>query len=195
VIEPALPPALTPLPEPAPIPSPPSQTGSTLDLVNASVRAVKASDGGQGAFIFLEPADAAFLNLATPVAYASGTLHVQIQVGARPSTEPVSLQFCIVPGDFTVVSPLCTDTSTLLLPTSGTISTSVPMTRLEDGAVDWRQGISQLLVVLRDGLGRPLDDRYTRESDGSPIDLGPYFPLQLTVRAALVAPGGAFSGW
>jgi len=166
-----------------------------LNLANTSVRATKASDGGQGAFIFLAPATAATGNLSEPVTYGTGTLHVQVQVGDRPSTEPVSLQFCIVPGDFSVVSPLCTDTSALLLPTSGTVSTSVPMPRLMDGNVDWNQGISQLLVVLRDGLGRPLDDRYTREADGTPIDLGPYFPLELRVRAALVPPGSTFQGW
>jgi hypothetical protein len=166
-----------------------------LNLANTSVRATKASDGGQGAFIFLPPATAATGNLSEPITYGTGTLHVQVQVGDRPSTEPVSLQFCIVPGDFSVVSPLCTDTSALLLPTSGTVSTSVPMPRLMDGAVDWNQGISQLLVVLRDGLGRPLDDRYTREADGTPIDLEPYFPLELRVRAALVPPGSTFQGW
>ena len=164
-------------------------------MADTDLRATKASDGGQGAFIFLAPTSEAGRSLSEPIAYGAGTLEVEVLVGSRPSTEPVSVQFCIVPGDFSVVSPLCTGTSALLLPTSGTVSTSVPLPSLMDGDVDWNQGISQLLVVLRDGLGRPLDDRYTREADGSPIDLTPYFPLQLRVRAALVPPGSTFGGW
>ncbi len=159
------------------------------------MRAVKASEGGQGAFIFLAPAAAAGADLAEPVGYGTGTLHVRVDVGDRPSTEPVALQFCIVPGDFSVVSPICTDASALLLPTSGAITTSVRLGNIMSTEVDWSQGISQLLVVLRDGLGRPLDDRYTRESDGTPINLAPYFPLNLRVRAALAAPGTPFGGW
>lgn len=196
-----------PEPEPAPTPTPPQPVtpsepapapapgGPALALTDASFTATRASEGGQGAFVFLTPESAAVRNLRTPVPYGEGTLHVQIQVGERPSTEPVSLQFCIVPADLTVVSPLCTGTSSLILPTSGTIATSVPVASLGGGEVDWSQGISQLLVVLRDGLGRPLDDRYTREADGTAIDLAPYFPLQLRVRAALVPPGASFGGW
>lgn len=195
-------PAPLPTPEPTPVPAPepepqpdPAPGGSTLALTDVQLTASRASEGGQGAFVFLAPQTAANRNLRTPVAYGSGTLHVQVQVGSRPTTEPVALQFCIVPADFSVVSPLCTDTSALLLPTSGTVTATALLTDLSAGEVDWSQGISQLLVVLRDGLGRPLDDRYTREADGSPIDLTPYFPLELHVRAALVPPGGSFAGW
>ena len=193
--EPAPTPAPSPTPSPAPSPQIGSATGPTLELVDTSVRASKASSGGQGAFIFLAPELAPGISLSDPVSYGTGTLHVQVQVGSRPSAEPVSVQFCIVPGDFSVVSPLCTDASAMVLPSSGSVSTSVPLSGLSGGDVDWSQGVSQLLVVLRDATGRPLDDRYTREADGSPIDLTPYFPMELRVRAALVAPGSTFGGW
>lgn len=186
----------SPAPAPSPTPSPPAAPGPQLTLADAAVTAAAASHGGNGAFIFLNVPAAARSDLAAPVDYGSGTLHVRVQVGTRPSAEPVLLQFCLVAGGVDAGSPMCTAGGALPLPASGAVNLAVPVAELAEGAnVDWRQGVSQLLVVLRDARGRPLDDRYTRTEEGTPIDLAPYYPIDMRVQAVLVPPGASFSGW
>lgn len=170
--------------------------GPQLTLLDDTLTARGAQAGGQGAFIFLPSPSGAGGNLVEPYDYGNGTLHLRVGVETRPSSEPVQLQVCLVPGDVSVISPACSDTSQIMLPGSGTVETSIAVAQLASGgAIDWGRGIAQILLVLRDDRGRPLDDRYTRGDDGRPLDLTPYYPMTLRVEAQLVPAGATFSGW
>lgn len=189
-----------PEPEPAPTPEPTPTVvatgGPQLTLLADTLTARGAQAGGQGAFVFLPSPAAASGNLVDPYDYGNGTLYMRVEVESRPSSLPVQLQLCLVPGDVSVISPACSDTSQLVLPSDGVVESSIAVSQLASGgAIDWRRGVSQVLLVLRDEQGRPLDDRYTRGDDGRPLDLSPYYPMTLRVSAVLVPAGGSFSGW
>lgn len=192
---PAPTPAPTPIPTPTPTPAPRPSTGQ-ISLFDGSLTATSVADGGQGAFVFLDPSTLAGAAVAAATDVASGALHVRVDVSAQPSTEPAQLQVCLVPADTTVVSPPCTDSTRLVVRGSGTVSATFPMQSLaSDELIDWTKGLSRLLLVLRDDASRPLDERYTRAADGTPIDLSPYYPMTLRLRVVLVPVGGAFAGW
>ncbi|HRQ10483.1 MAG TPA: hypothetical protein PLG36_05625, partial [Trueperaceae bacterium] len=152
--------------------------------------------GGQGAFVFLDPTAAAGEAVARAGGIADGSLHVRVDVSSKPSSKPVQLQLCLVPGDLSVTSPPCTDATKMVVTGTGTVNATFQMASLSSGeGVDWSKGLSRLLLVLRDDASRPLDERYTRTPDGTPIDLTPYYPMTLRLRLALVPAGGSFSGW
>ncbi len=191
-----------PIPEPTPPPKPPAAPpvvatgGPQLTLLADTLTARGAQAGGQGAFVFLPSPAGAGGNLVEPHDYGNGTLYLRVVVESRPSSQPVMLQLCLVPGDVSVISPACSDTSQLVLPASGAVETSIAVSQLASGgSIDWSRGVAQVLLVLRDDQGRPLDDRYTRGDDGRPLDLSPYYPMTLKVNAVLVPAGGSFSGW
>ncbi len=182
-------------PEPEPEPEP-AATGATLALLDATISPRAAEVGGQGAFTFIEAPAAAVGNLESPVAYGQGTLHLQVQMLEKPTDDPVYVQFCIVPDDIITVSPACSDASRVRLDSEGTVEVSQSVTGLDGaGDVDWSQGLAQVLVVLRDAGGRPLDPRYAYDDRGRPLDVAAYYPMSLHVRAAIVPAGGTFGGW
>lgn len=182
-------------PEPEPEPEP-AATGATLALLDATISPRAAEVGGQGAFTFVEAPAAAVGNLEDPVAYGEGTLHLQVQMLEKPTDDPVYVQFCVVPDDIITVSPACSDASRVRLDSEGTVEVSQSVTGLDGaGDVDWSQGLAQVLVVLRDAGGRPLDPRYAYDDRGQPLDVAAYYPMSLHVRAAIVPAGGTFGGW
>lgn len=199
--EPAPAPAPTPTPTPAPTPAPtptpsPAAPSGQVTLFDGTVTASSVSGGGQGAFVFLDPAAGASTRLAAAQGVAGGALFVRADVSAKPSGAPMQLQLCLVPGDDTVVSPPCTDATRLVVTGTGAFSASFDMGGLASGAgVDWSQGLDRLLLVLRDDASRPLDERYTRGPDGTPIDLAPYYPVTMRLRLVLVPAGSVFAGW
>ncbi len=135
-------------------------------------------------------------NLDEPYDYGQGTLHVQVEVLDKPTDDPIYMQVCLVPDDIITVSPACSEASRVRLSNEGVITASQSVSALDGAAaIDWSQGMSQLLVVLRDTQGRPLDSRYAFDENGQPLDVEAYYPMDLRVRAALVPAGGAFSGW
>ncbi len=146
--------------------------------------------------MFLDPTAAAGEAVARAGGIADGSLHVRVDVSSKPSSKPVQLQLCLVPGDLSVTSPPCTDATKMVVTGTGTVNATFQMASLSSGeGVDWSKGLSRLLLVLRDDASRPLDERYTRTPDGTPIDLTPYYPMTLRLRLALVPAGGSFSGW
>ena len=185
-----------PEPEPEPEPEPAAAGGPVLALLDATISPRAAEAGGEGAFTFMEAPAAAVGNLEAPVAYGQGTLHLQVQLIEKPTDEPVFVQFCVVPDDIITVSPACSDASRARLDSEGVVEISQSVTGLDGaGAVDWSQGLAQVLVVLRDEGGRPLDPRYAYDEQGRPLDVSAYYPMSLHVRAAIVPAGGSFGGW
>lgn len=175
---------------------PAAAAGPTLSLLDTTITPRAPETGGEGAFTFMPAPAAAVGNLDEPYDYAHGTLYLQVEVLDRPTDDPVFVQLCLVPDDLITVSPACSDASRVRLPSSGVVSATQSVTGLDGAAgVDWSQGMAQLIVVLRDTEGRPLDSRYALDTNGRPLDVTAYYPMNLRVRAALVPPGGTFSGW
>ena len=189
------PPAPEPQPEPAPAPEPTSQAAaaaSWLVVIDTVVEHRAASEGGAGAFTFL---DARHLDRDLG-AFAGGTLHVRLDVRSKPTDEPVRYQLCVVPEDIGVV-PACTDPELLEVTTVGSVAVQQSLDGLTSGAaLDWAEGIEQLLLVLRRPDGEPIDDRWSPgQADSRRIDAARFFPMAVRVSAILVAPGGTFPGW
>lgn len=186
-----VPPAAEPAPEQQPAPEPTG--GPTIALVDATLRPRPVEQGGEGAFTFLDvPAEA----VGDLRAYQQGTLHVRVELLEKPTDDPVLMQLCLVPDDLITVRPACSEPSALRLDSEGVVAVSQSVAALDGAAaIDWSQGMAQVLVVLRDGAGRPLDARYAYDDQGRPLDVSAYYPMSLRVRAALVPPGGASPGW
>jgi tetratricopeptide (TPR) repeat protein len=191
-------PTPTPEPEPAPAPAPgPRLTGGpSIVLLDTTLTANEASAGGEGAFTFLEAPAATVGDLQGPYNYAEGTLYVEVTASEKPSTDPVLIQLCLVPNDLITVGPACSEAGRLRLVGTSAVRASQGVATLTGASqVAWAVGLSQLLLVLRDAAGRPLDSRYATDDAGAPLDVGTYYPMQLHVRAVLVPAGGTFAGW
>ena len=181
-----------PQPEPQPEPAP-QAGGPTLALVDTTISPRPVEQGGEGAFTFLDVPAGAVGDLG---AYQQGTLHVQVQLLEKPTADPVLVQLCLVPDDLITVRPACSEPNALRLTDEGVVSVSQSVAGLDGAtAIDWSQGMAQVLVVLRDAAGRPLDARYAYDEAGRPLDVAAYYPMSLRVRAALVPAGGTFPGW
>ena len=175
---------------------PPAPGGPTLALLDTTLQPAAPAQGGEGAFTFMPAPAAAVGNLDAPYDYGQGTLYLQVEVLDRPTDDPVYMQLCMVPDDLITVSPACSEASRVQLPSSGIVNATQSVAALEGaGGVDWSQGMAQLIVVLRDTEGRPLDSRYALDANGRPLDVTAYYPMNLRVRAALVPAGSTFNGW
>ena len=182
--------------EPVAVPNRPTSDGPTIALLDTTLTPRASEAGGEGAFNFLDAPAAVIGNLDAPYDYSQGTLHVQVQVLEKPTDDPILMQICLVPDDLITVSPACSDASMVRLSAEGTVTATQNVGALEGAnAIDWSQGMSQLLVVFRDTQGRPLDSRYALDENGVPLDVAAFYPMNLHVRAALVPAGAAFSGW
>ena len=203
----------TPAPEPEPepllasLPSPPPAAPvesagpaaaalppvtAWLVVVDDVVEHRAASAGGTSAFTFL---GARHLDRDL-AAFAGGSLHVRLQVRSKPTADPVRYQICLVPQDIRV-SPACTAPERLEVTSAGSFTLDQRLDALSGAAaLDWAQGIQQVMLVLRQPDGTPIDDRLLPgQTSRSIVDPARYYPMDVRVSAVLVAPGGAFPGW
>ncbi len=180
--------------EPPPVVAPPA--GPALALLDTTLSPQAPAAGGDGAFTFLAAPAAAVGNLDAPYDYGAGTLHLRVEVVNKPTSDPVLLQLCMVPDDLITVAPTCSSPANLRLTSPGVVTATQNVGAMEgSSAVDWSQGMAQLIVVLRDTNGLPLDPRYATDADGRPLDVSTYYPLTFRINAVLVPAGGAFGGW
>ncbi len=182
-------------PEPPPaVVAPPA--GPALALLDTTLSPQAPAAGGDGAFTFLAAPAAAVGNLDEPFDYGAGTLHLRVEVVDKPTDDPVLLQLCMVPDDLITVAPTCSSPASVRLTGTGVVTATQSVTAMEgSSAVDWSQGMAQLIVVLRDTNGLPLDPRYATDESGRPLDVSTYYPLTFRINAVLVPAGGAFGGW
>ena len=128
--------------------------------------------------------------------FDGGSLHLRLRVQAKPTDAPVHYQVCLVPEDIHV-SPACTAAGRLVVTGPGTVSLDVPLASLSGiEALDWRRGVQQLMLVLRQPDGTPIDDRaLPGQTARALVDAERYYPMTVHLSAALVPPGAAFPGW
>jgi hypothetical protein len=151
-----------------------------------------ASAGGGGAFTFIST-PALTRDLA---GYAGGTLYQRLEVRSKPSDQPVRYQLCLVPIDITV-PPACSDATQLGFSQPGTIEASQPLPSLSGaGSVPWNDGITSVMLVVRDGSGTPVDERsFAATGERANLDMSHFYPMAVRYQAMLVPPGSSFPGW
>lgn len=181
-----------PTPEPAMEPSDAGRTASWIVIVDTAIEHRAASVGGTGAFTFLGTHQ---LDRDLD-AFDGGTLHVRLDVRSKPSDDPVHYQLCLVQEDIAVL-PACTPSGALAFGTPGNVTLALPLNALSRaGAVDWSDGVAQLMLVLRQPDGTPIDDRLLPgQTSRTLVDPSRYYPMEVRVTAVLVAPGGAPPVW
>jgi DNA segregation ATPase FtsK/SpoIIIE-like protein len=128
--------------------------------------------------------------LATDLsARADDTLYLRLQVQDKPSDAPVQYQVCLVPPDVTV-RPACTDPGLLAFTAPGAYQGQAPWSDLVGAdAIDWREGVDTVMLVLRRGDGRPID------AGGDAGDLARYLPMTGRIQLLAVPSGAPFPGW
>lgn len=192
--EPA-PPVVTPPPPPAPAPTPAPATsgGAPITLVNTSRRYTPESVASGGAITFLNSNTNLAKDWRNPVNYAGGTLYQRVSVTSKASSEPMQLQLCLVPNDDISVKPTCSSGSQLRFSGTGTFEARQALSSFAFyGDVNWARGVNNLMLILTDANGNPIDPVYSQISHS---ELSNYYPLELHYTAILVPAGGQFPGW
>lgn len=164
----------------------------TLLEVEHTHRVGSSSSGG--AYTFFPVPEALTGDLEAPVDYAGGTVFQRLEVMSKPSDAAVRYQLCLVPNDEIVVRPACSS-DTLSFDAPGVYEARQALSAFSEyDNIDWGKGLVNVMLVLKDSDGRPLDNTYFL-GDAEPIDLGRYYPMQVRYEAVIVPPGGTFQGW
>jgi hypothetical protein len=150
-----------------------------------------STSGGSSAFTFL----------ATPdlerdlTAFVGGSVHQRLEVRAKPTDAPILYQLCLVPEDISV-RPACSDASAMRVTGTGRFVVDQPLSTLSGVTdLDWRRGLTQVMLVIRHPDGTPIDDRFLGQAERTAVDPDAYYPMSVRFSAVLVAPGTDFSGW
>ncbi len=176
----------------APDPAPVAEPAAQVKLLNVAYTH-KSEQGGTGAYSFFGAPGPLENSLTTPVDYAGGTVYQRLEVLSKPSDTPVQYQLCLVPKDITT-SPACSNAK-LSFSGPGVYENSQPLSSfLNYARVNWANGIDNVMLVVKDGEGRPIDNAYFTQS-GDTLDLASYFPMNVRFEAVIVPPGGRFQGW
>ena len=189
--------AVSPPAEPVttpPVATPPvaSPSGTQIKLLNVAYTHESDKDGA-GAYSFFGAPGTLQGSLTAPVDYAGGTVYQRLEVLSKPSDMPVQYQLCLVPKDIST-SPACSD-GKLSFSGPGVYENSQPLTSfLNYNRVDWNSGIENVMLVVKDGEGRPVDSTYFTQS-GASLNLDRYFPMNVRFEAVIVPSGGKFQGW
>ena len=189
--------------EPAPAPEPaepetaepePSEPDApALVLLDVTRTLGSPETGESGAISFFKSASDLLTDLRSPVDYAGGTLYQKVEVLNKPSDAPVQLQVCLVPNDDISVKPSCSSSSQLSFTGTGSFEAQQALPSFSQyNAVNWNRGISNLIVLLKDTNGNPIDPAY---SGVTSEELSRYYPMEVRYSAVLVPIGGSFPGW
>ena len=189
-----------PAPEPTPAPAEPELTepepasdAPALVLLDVTRTLGASATGESGAISFFKSASDLLTDLRSPVDYAGGTLYQKVEVLEKPSDAPVQLQVCLVPNDNISVKPSCSSASQLSFTGTGSFEAQQALSSFSQyDAVDWNRGISNLMLLVKDASGNPIDPAYSGVSDE---ELSRYYPLEVRYSAVLVPAGGSFPGW
>ena len=193
--EPSVPPITAEVPDrtPEPTPQPTPQAAAQVNLLATTYTHQDDRLTGSSAYSFFSAPDG-LGSLTTPVDYTRGTVYQRLEVLSKPSTEPVRYQLCLVPKNISV-KPACSS-SELAFSGTGVYENTQPLSSFSNySGIDWASGIDDVMLVVKDGQGRPVDDAYYVSQGGEALDLDDYFPMQVSFEAVLVPPGADFQGW
>lgn len=197
--EPVAAPAETPAP-PAPQPTPAAAVatgGPPLVLLDRTLRHDTVDRGGSGAFSFFPAAEPLATNLVEPVNYAGGRLYQRLEVIAKPSDEDVRYQICLVTNDAISVKPSCSDGTRLVFDDPGVYESVQELPTFSGyGQVSWQTGLQSVILVVQNGEGTPIDNRYAASlATGERFELERFYPMEVRYTAMIVPRGSDFPGW
>ncbi|CAN5876845.1 hypothetical protein BH24DEI2_BH24DEI2_24240 [soil metagenome] len=190
VATPTATPTTTPVAPPT-APAPAAQSGQVKLLNVAYTHDSEAA--GSGAYSFFGAPGTLSTSLTAPVDYANGTVYQRLEVLSKPTDTPVQYQLCLVPKDIST-SPACSNTK-LSFSGPGVYENNQPLSSfLNYNRVNWNSGIDNVMLVVKDAEGRPIDSSYFTQS-GDDLKLDDYFPMNVRFEAVIVPPGASFQGW
>ena len=170
-----------------------SYSAEPLVLLNTTYTYERPDVEDSGAVSFFVASEEAQRSWQTPTNYAEGVIYQRLEVSGKPSNEIVTYQLCLVPNDDISVKPTCSHAEELEFKDIGVYESQQPLNEFyQYDNIDWRKGISNLMVILRDENGNPIDTAFARDS-GRNLDL--YYPMNVRYSVVLVPPGGSFLGW
>jgi hypothetical protein len=168
-------------------------TSGPIVLLDVNYTHKKPDEGGSGAFSFFKSPQTLAGDISN---FASGTIYQRVQVLNKPSDNEVHYQLCLVNGDDISVGPACSALGNLAFSSPGTYESEQAVTSLSNyNGVNWKRGLTEVMLVLKDAAGNSLDDRYSYRSDTEAPDLNQYYPMEVRYTAILVPEGGNFPGW
>ena len=194
--EPAPPVAEAPAEEPEPTPAPDPTDGGGMVLLDVNHTHPLNSPVETSAFTFFNSPANIEGDLTAPVNYAGGTLRQRVEVISKPSDLPVRYQICLVPTNI-ALRPACSDETQLTFTEPGIYEANQALSTFSNaGPIDWRQGILNVMLIVKDGEGNPIDGSFPLVENwhGTP-DLSLYYPMQVRYSAVIIPPGGEFTGW
>jgi tetratricopeptide (TPR) repeat protein len=164
-----------------------------LVLLNTVYTYERPAVEDSGAVSFFSASESAQQSWQSLTNYAQGVVYQRLEVSGKPSNEIVTYQLCLVPNDDISVKPTCSRAEELEFNDIGVYESQQPLSEFyQYDNIDWRKGISNLMVILRDEDGNPIDTALARER-GRNLDL--YYPMNVRYSVVLVPPGGSFRGW
>jgi tetratricopeptide (TPR) repeat protein len=146
-----------------------------------------------GAVSFFAATSDIQMDWQTPTNYAEGVVYQRLEVSRKPSTETVTYQLCLVPNDDIAIKPACSRAGGLEFSDIGVYTSQQPIKEFyQYDNINWSRGISNLMVILRDKNGNPVDTVFSKERKQN-LDL--YYPMEVRYSVVIVPKGGAFQGW
>ena len=136
-------------------------------------------------------------NLVSPIDYAHGTVHERLEVIAKPSARDIRYQMCFFQDAHQSAKHACVSQRGLAFTGPGVYTFEQEMpTIYQFGNLAWTRALLDLMLVVKDAGGAPVDDRYGFDGDwaGSP-DFSQYYPMEVRFTAVLVPPGETFAGF
>ncbi len=194
-------PTNTPAPQPTstqvpgatstPQPTPPA--GRELLVFNLN-RPVTEADRG---FPYDQPPTANG-NWITPVNYAAGTLYYRLEVRDQPVAQNMKIQFCFwqEKGGYNFELENCGPTADVR-GVSGTVKTwSVKvgdMWKRNGNSIEWGRPRYRNGMAIKNAEGEPVSNYNGWNWNGE--DPKKWYPLDISFKVVVVAPGAEFSGW
>jgi tetratricopeptide (TPR) repeat protein len=170
-----------------------SPVGGPVVVLDVTYKHKSPDDGGSGAFSFFKSPSSLTGDLNN--GFSSGTLYQRIKVLNKPSNQVVNYQLCLVPSGDISVGPACSSLEGLSFSEIGIYESNQSVSSLSNAqGVDWSKGLSEVMLVVKDGNGNTVDDRYSYRSD-TPLDMTQFYPMEVQYTAILVPEGSSFPGW
>ncbi len=170
-----------------------SPVGGPVVLLDVSYTHQSPDNGGTGAFSFFSSPSSLKGDLSN--GFSSGTLYQRIKILSKPSNQVVNYQLCLVHAGDISIGPACASLEALSFTDKGVYESSQAVNSLSNAkGVDWSRGLSEVMLVVKDGAGNAIDDRYSYRSQ-EPLDLTQFYPMEVQYTAILVPEGSSFPGW
>ena len=131
-------------------------------------------------------------NWKSPHNFHEGTIHFRLEVIDKPSDLAVNYQLCVFQDRHSADKHACDGTRTFTDP--GVLEwKGSPAAMWQSKVIDWSRKLMDLMLVVKDRGGRPVDDRYGfgGKWEGSP-DFSLYFPMTVRFTAVAVSRGGVY---